>query len=503
MGIVLGLGGAYVLGALVPFWCQSTPAGGAAFFPPAGLTLVALLMTPRRTWPIWLGVFAVAEFGVDVSQHEPVAMAAGFSLANTLEPIVGALLLVAALGHAKGFRDALASFTFFGAMVAPVAGALVGATFAVAFSPAGRGWWATAATWWVGDALGVVIIGGALLSWARVSPWEDRASLAATAAMSGLAAGAIVGSAVLWHHPLVIAVLPVLVWGAFAGGPRAVGVVGIATAAAAQWAVASGRADRWWSASSAQHQLIVVQAYLAISVLTGAVLCVEVAERHRSEYVARRAERDRARSEEMAVKAAEAERHSLTQETHDLVGHGLTAVLLQLGAARRVVASDPGLACELLASAEEMGRRACGELDAALRRLGHEPPLQPARGIEGIAELVGALSKAGLRVTLDMPGERDSVPTLVDWSAYRIAQEALTNVARHAPAAQATVTVRVDHRALHLSVIDDGEPVDGTASHTEGRGIIGMRERAAALGGTLEAWPRDGHGFAVVATLPL
>jgi signal transduction histidine kinase len=248
---------------------------------------------------------------------------------------------------------------------------------------------------------------------------------------------------------------------------------------------------------------VVVQAYLAISVLTGAVLCVEVAERHRSEYVARRAERDRARSEEIAVKVAEAERHNLTQETHDLIGHGLTTVLLQLGAARRVVASDPGLACELLTSAEEIGRRACGDLEAALRLLGHEPPLEPTRGIEGIAELVGALSKAGLRVTLDIPREREAVPTLVDWSAYRIAQEALTNVARHAPAAQATVTVRFDHRALHLSVVDDGERVEGTTSHAEGRGIIGMRERAAALGGTLEAWPRKDHGFAVVATLPL
>src|SRR5262249_22859624 len=155
-------------------------------------------------------------FGVDVSQHEPVAMAIGFSLANVVEPLVGAVLLVAALGRAKGFRDALASFTVFGAAVAPVAGALVGATFSVALASGARGWWATAATWWAGDALGVVIIGGALLSWARVSPWEDRASLAVTAAMSALAAGAIVGSAVLWQHPVVIAVLPVLVWGAFA-----------------------------------------------------------------------------------------------------------------------------------------------------------------------------------------------------------------------------------------------------------------------------------------------
>ena len=499
--LATGLGAAYALGALVPFWCQSTPAGGAAFFPPAGLTLAVLLMTPRRTWPLWLAIFAVAEFGVDVFQHQRVAMAAGFSVANTLEPLVGALLLVAAFGRAKGFRDALASFAVCGAVVAPVAGAVLGATFSVAFSTTRRGWWATAATWWVGDALGVVIIGGAILSWARVSPWEDRASFAVTAVMSGLAAGAIVVSALLWHHPLVIAVLPVLVWGAFAGGPRAVGVVGIATAAAAEWAVVTGRAGRWWPSSSPQHQLAVLQLYLAISVLTGAVLAVEVAERHRSEYVARRAERDRDTSEEIAVKLGEAERRSIAMDTHDIVGHGLSVMLLQLGAVRQVLHNDVELACQLLRSAETIGRRACEDLEASLALAGQGPVLVPGRGLDELPELVSHLRSAGLNLDVRSEGERGEISTLLDWSVYRIVQEALTNVLKHAPGASASVTVRFEPQELRLSVVDDGDG-SGNGSPDEGRGIIGMRERAVALGGTLNATPLTGGGFAVVATLP-
>jgi signal transduction histidine kinase len=498
LAIALCLAAAYAVGAWVPFWYLS-PTGGVAFFPPAGLTVATLILTPRRTWPLWLAAFGAAEIGVDLAHHQKMALTLGFALANTLEPFVGASLFRACLRRWDGYRARTVAFALCGAVVGPVVGAAVGATTTTTFPPPAHGWWATAATWWLGDALGVVVVGSAVLTWAYWSYYKHRASLASVPAIAALAAGTagvVVITAVVWDVPAVFATLPLLVWAAFEGGPLAVTAVGIALAGATDWAALSGRAGRLFALASPTHDLTVLQAYLGVTLLTVLVLAAEVAER-------RQAQRERQESEIAAVGLAEAERQSLTQETHDLVGHGLTAVLLQLGAARQVVSSDPQLACELLASAEEIGRRACGDLESALRRLGHQPALEPARGIEGLADLVGALSKAGLRVTLDMQPERLAIPALVDWSAYRIAQEALTNVARHAPGAEATVTVRFRDGTLQLSVVDDGGPAGGTRSPKEGRGITGMRERAAALGGTLEAWPRKGRGFAVVATLPL
>jgi signal transduction histidine kinase len=120
--------------------------------------------------------------------------------------------------------------------------------------------------------------------------------------------------------------------------------------------------------------------------------------------------------------------------------------------------------------------------------------------LEQSAELVATLRDAGLRVDLNVEGDHRAVSTLVDWSAYRIVREALTNVLKHAPDASATVTIHYDEDSLCVSVVDDGKGADGPC--TDGRGIVGMRERAAALGGTLVAGPRAGGGFAVTAMLP-
>jgi integral membrane sensor domain MASE1 len=223
--LAVGLGAAYALGAWVPFWYLSSPAAGAAFFPPAGLTLATLVLTPRRTWPLWLGVFAAAEFSVDVAHQQAVALAVGFALANTLEPLVGARLIGESIRRWNGYRARTVAFAAFGVVSGPVVGAAVGATTTAIFSPSGQGWWATATTWWLGDALGVVVVGAAILTWSRWSIHKRRASLTSMPAIAGLAAGAggaVIATAVVWHAPAVLAALPVLVWAAFAGGPLAV-----------------------------------------------------------------------------------------------------------------------------------------------------------------------------------------------------------------------------------------------------------------------------------------
>jgi signal transduction histidine kinase len=246
-----------------------------------------------------------------------------------------------------------------------------------------------------------------------------------------------------------------------------------------------------------------MQLFLAVMFFTGLVLAVEITERRRSEERTLQAEQDRRRTEETAIQLAEAERRSITQDTHDIVGHGLNVMLLQLGAARRVLDHDPEMARELLASTEVVGRQACSDLDVALAVLGQDHPHDAGQGLHQLPELVSVLRGAGLHVDMHFEGERGEVSTLADWSAYRILREALTNVLKHAPGAAATAIIRFDQHALSLSVVDDG---GGSSSHgpwRQGRGIVGMRQRATALGGTLDVGANPGGGHTVTATIPI
>jgi signal transduction histidine kinase len=500
--IALCLGAADALGAWPASW-YTPDYSVAAFFVPAGLTLSVLALTPSTTWPLLLVAAGAAEFGVDAGHHLGVALSLGYALAHMAEPLVGALLLRGAIRWRMhdGYRARLVGFTLCGVALGPVVGAAVGATAVALFSPAGDGWWDTAGTWWVGDALGVLVIGSVILAWSRRSPFEGRAAPAMIATLAGLAAGVIVVSGVLWSNPVVYVLLPLLVCAAFAGGSRAVTAVGAAGALATEWVAISGRASHLLASVQPENQLLYLQLFLAVTLLTGMILAVEIAERRRSEHLARKAESERLNTEAATIKAAAAERHSITQDTHDIVGHGLSVMLLQLGAARQVFHTDPALAHELLGSIEAIGRGACQDLDVAMALFGHEPELRPGRGLDELAELVESVGAAGLRVELQVEGERRQVSPIVEWSAYRIVQEALTNVARHAPGAKTTVNVRFDEQEVRLSILDDGGAATD-APRRSGRGIVGMRERASALGGTLVAGPRRAGGFRVVARLP-
>ena len=497
------IGGLYALGALLPFWFLSHPNEGVAFFPPAGLTLATLVLTPRRTWPLWLAVAAAAGFTVDVTHHQPAAMAAGSALANTLEPFVGAMGLMWVMRHSAAYFARVLGFIAVPVVGAPLLGALVGATSStLLLRPNAAGWWSTAGNWWVGDALGVLVVGSAILAWSRPSPFEERAHMAVVVGMAVVAGGVVVGATELCRRPVIYAAMPVAVWAVFAGGSRAVTTVGAVAAGAADWAALTGRSQLLGLPSTPRQQLLILQTVIGVTLLTGMVLAAQIAERRRSDDLARRAELQRVSSEEAAVKLAEAERHSMARDTHDIVGHGLNAILLHAGAARRVLDRDTQLARELLCSIEELGRRACSDLDLALSVAGVAPIRKPGQGLGGLPDLLTMLEAAGLKVTLKTEGEPRAVPTLVDWSAYRIVQEAFTNVLKHAPGASATVTVRFAAADLYLSVVDHGGQTTAAPSRHEGRGIIGIRERATALGGSLRANHTASGGFRVVARLP-
>jgi signal transduction histidine kinase len=197
------------------------------------------------------------------------------------------------------------------------------------------------------------------------------------------------------------------------------------------------------------------------------------------------------------------DRIRIARELHDVVAHGLSLIAVQAGVAGWVAESQPAEAARALASIEEISRGALREMRALLGVLRVEDDmaadLEPAHGLADLPALADRVTAAGIKVTLDVRGEpRDLLPGL-DLAAYRVAQEALTNVIKHSGAASCQVTIRYEAEALGLEITDDGR---GTAGNRNGHGIKGMRERVALYDGTFLAGPGPEGGFTVTARFP-
>ncbi|GAB2627482.1 hypothetical protein Aab01nite_80920 [Paractinoplanes abujensis] len=196
------------------------------------------------------------------------------------------------------------------------------------------------------------------------------------------------------------------------------------------------------------------------------------------------------------------ERARISRELHDAVAHTVSVMTMQAGVLRRRL-SDRPVERDALAQVEELGRRSVQEIRrvVGLLRPDDADGLGPAPALHRLGDLVGQVRAAGLDVQLTVSGDQVEVPPSMDTSAYRVVQEGLTNVLRHAGAAHATVTVVYAPDALSVTVSDDG---NGPSERTRaGHGLVGMRERVGLFGGQLRAGPRDGGGFEVTASFPL
>ncbi len=217
---------------------------------------------------------------------------------------------------------------------------------------------------------------------------------------------------------------------------------------------------------------------------------------------ARRAEEGR---EHEARRRISEERLRIAQELHDAVGHHVALISVQAGAMGYLLDTDLDKARESLAHIQRASESALEELRLTvglLRQPGDSEPTEPAGGLGRLDELIDSFTATGLQVTCDVTGQVRPLPEAVDLTAYRVIQESLTNTAKHAAGASAVVRLVFGSGVLALAVEDDGPFAAGTAEGVEGHGIIGMRERAAAVGGWLTAGPRSGDGFRVLAELP-
>lgn len=208
---------------------------------------------------------------------------------------------------------------------------------------------------------------------------------------------------------------------------------------------------------------------------------------------------------EGARRAVTEEQARIARELHDVIAHSVSVIVVQAGAADHVFDSRPDEARAALRSIESAARQAQGELS---RLLGGVRPgamadsAHPQPGLDSLDRLASPLRAAGLQIDVRREGSVRALPAGVELSAYRIVQEALTNTLRHARASRAQVSLRYAGEMLELDVVDDGRGGGSTHREGGGYGIVGMRERATMLGGTLQAGPLEEGGYHVQARLP-
>jgi signal transduction histidine kinase len=344
-----------------------------------------------------------------------------------------------------------------------------------------------------GAAYALVVIAGLSLMFRRVRPLSVlTATVALVAAYA--AAGYVPGGALCIVYVALFTVATIV--------SRPV-VVGAAVVSITVLFVATGLGNPFgWLGGTNTVMVACAVAAAAIGSAVAGRRQVFVAMRERAE----RAERDR---EEEARRRVDAERLRIARELHDVVAHSMSMINIQAGVAAHVLDTQPEQAAKALAAIKEASREGLQELRAilnVLRRVDEaESDRVPAPRMAQLEALAAATTQAGLPTELAVSSEVAGMSPAMELAVYRIVQESLTNVLRHAgPDVRAKVDVSVGAQSVIVTVEDDGRGPATLEFHDgSGTGIAGMRERTAAFGGTLEAGPRPGGGWRVRAEMPL
>jgi signal transduction histidine kinase len=341
-----------------------------------------------------------------------------------------------------------------------------------------------------GAALLLAVVAGGVLALRRMAPL-------AVLATTGAATVAIVA---LGDDPSFVSVL-IALYTTAALCERRVSLAALAPTVAIAATLSALTADAPGRETSATFGAIIASMLALGTWVLGAY--VQTQRRYRRELQERAASAERER-EQLARIAVHKERASIARELHDIVAHSVSVMLVGVRGARDALQASPEVAEETLARVERSGEQSLAELRrilALLRGPEQRAESHPQPSLTELDELVASYRAAGLPVRLDVVGEPTPLPSGVELSVYRIAQEALTNALKHTNPTNVTVTLAFRDSGLELEVVDDGTPTLGAA--TAGQGLVGMRERVALLGGELATGPREGGGFRVAARLPV
>src|SRR5581483_5174703 len=318
--------------------------------------------------------------------------------------------------------------------------------------------------------------------------WRRRHAGAVVAVVTGVVLASIALG--VWVIPLQLGVALYTLMGLRSDrAGRLIGVAAIVAVAAA--VLAAGGLE--FGAAAARVVFLIAAAALGDSIGSRRAYIREIEEK------ADRLEREQ---EIEARRAAAEEQARIARELHDVVAHALSVIVVQAGAADDAFDRDPDAAHESIRAIDDSARSALADLRRVLGILHHdEPEYEPQAGLERLDSLIESVRATGLTVSLELAGAQRPLPPSVAMSAYRIVQEALTNSLKHAGAEH--VRIRISYgEALEVDVRDDGRGVVNGAA-APGRGLIGMRERVALLGGTLETGPNPAGGYRVKADIPI
>jgi signal transduction histidine kinase len=248
---------------------------------------------------------------------------------------------------------------------------------------------------------------------------------------------------------------------------------------------------------------------IALAALGGLAVAAGEAARNRRAYLAevllRAEDAERDREADARRRVAE-ERLRIARDLHDSVGHHLALINVQAGVAGHLMAGEDGPVRDTFDQIRQRSRAALEELRDSvglLRQPGEPPaPVEPTVGLAGLGELLAEFERSGLRIAGTHDGAGRALPWATDLTAYRVIQESLTNVCKHVGATDVRLTLRRDPETLTIIVENEGPPAPESGPPAGTHGIVGMRERVAAIGGTLLAGPRPAGGFRVAAVLP-
>lgn len=326
------------------------------------------------------------------------------------------------------------------------------------------------------------------LAWRRKAPLAAAAVIAAAIVIDDLAAGW--DGAVLSFDCAIIAAYSA---GAHARQRRAVAALAVLLAANLVDALGA-------PGNRAGNLALGIVVFSLVPWLVGQALRRERRRTATMHELARQLEAER---EQRAREAVTAERGRIARELHDIVAHAISVIAVQADAATKLLRHDPGRAQQPLETVQATARGALVEmrqLVGLLRDHETDAPLEPQPGVADLERLVEHTRQSGLPVSLEINGERRPLPATLDLAAYRIVQEGLTNVRKHAGAAHADVRIRYERDNLDIEVRDNGRPPD--TSRGGGHGLVGIKERVTLLGGAFDARPADDGGFRLHARIP-